>query len=341
MSRGRRKKKKRGKLVLLVLMAAVLVLAGGYLRKHLPKNDKGTKWQEGCFLKVGDVQVDCREGMVYLDAAKSEYEKYYGEEIWDYPVDANGGTMGSLLKENVLEQIVYIKVVCRKADELGIVLSTEELQQVEVQTEAYMEKAADSPLLKYGVNADIVRRIYSDNLLARKTYETATLNVNTEIPDEEARQRKFYSLAVRNYKVDASGEKQPYEGEEAEELKKRMEELLKTAREQKDFYTWAASLTEDTEHLNLCGGAGDFPEELETVLFSLSDGELSDVVWTEEYGYIFYCVSDFDIDATLAVKEKMIYERQKEEFQLLYATWKTAAGVELNEDEWKKIGEER
>ncbi len=339
MSRGRRKKKKNGKAVLLVLTAAALILAACCLWEHMSERDRKTQWQEGCFLKVGDVQVDIREGMVYLDAAKSEYEKYYGEEIWDYPVDANGSTMESVLKEEVLEQIVYIKVVCRKADELGILLSTEELQQVETQTAAYMEKIADSPLKEYGVNADIVRRIYSDNLLARKTYESATLNVNTEIPDEEARQRKFYSVAVRCYKVDASGEKLPYEGEEAEELKNRTEELLKTAQEQKDFYAWASSVTEDIGSLELSGGAGDFPEELEEVLFTLSDGELSEIVWTEDYGYIFYCVSDFDIDATLAVKEQMIYERQKEEFQLLYATWKTAAGVELNEEEWKKIGE--
>ena len=152
-------------------------------------------------LRIGDSQVDYREGMVYLNAVQEDYEQYYGSDIWKYAVDSQGNTMGEVIKEQTLQQIIYSKVVCRKADELGIVLSEEELQTVDRQTAEYMEKIQDSSLLLHGVNADIVRRIYSDNMLARKTFEATTLNVDTDIPDEEAAQHRFYTIAVRNFKT--------------------------------------------------------------------------------------------------------------------------------------------
>jgi len=342
MARGRRVKRRSSFFSKFLVFLLFFAFAGLFFVMqerdggNTPKAPK-TQWQDGCFLRVGTSQVDSREALVYLHAAKTDYEQYYGSDIWTYVVDANGTTIADVLSEQVLEQISYIKVVCQKANERGIVLSTEELNAVERQVADYMKELEGTALLTQGVTADIVRRIYSDNLLARKTFEASTLTVNTDIPDEEARQRSFYTLAIRNHKVDASGNKVAYQGEERAELEARVQKLREQALTQKDFYTWAASITDNAEYLKLSGGPGDFPAELEEALFCLSTGELSEVVETSDYMYLIYCVYDFDIDATLAVKEEMIAKRQAEEFLLLYEDWKMAVGVELNSSEWKKM----
>jgi len=336
-----RREKKRIRIFFARIFVFLLIFAFAafffILREQEQTKQKETNWLSGCFLRIGDTQVDYREALVYLDAAQKDYEQYYGSGIWEYVVDGQGNTIASMLKEQVLEQIIYIKVVCQKANEMGTVLSTEEQEQVDVQVEAYMKKLEGSPLLSEGVNEDIVRRIYSDNLLARKTFEESTLNVDTLVPDEEARQRSFYTVAIRNHKVDSSGVKVAYKGEELEKLRERMQKLREEAMTKTDFYTWAASVTDEAGSLQLSGGAGDFPEELEDALFALSTGEISEVIETSDYMYIVYCVYDYDIDATLAVKEEMIAKRQAEEFQLLYEDWKTVIGVELNAAEWKKV----
>lgn len=339
MSRGRERKKKNTFFARLLVFVVIFVFAGLFfvMREQEAGQSEKTEWQDGSFLRVGDTQVDVREGLVYLNAAMEDYEQYYGSDIWTYVVDARGNTIADVLKEEVLEQITYIKVVCQKASELGTVLSAEELEQVETQVNEYMKKLEGSPLLARGINADIIRRIYSDNLLARKTFEEATLKVDTNIPDEEARQRSFYTVAVRNHKVDASGDKVAYQGEELEELRARMQKLREEALGKEDFYTWAASVTDDASTLKLSGGPGDFPKELEAALFELSTGELSQVIETTDYMYLIYCVYDYDIDATLAVKEKLIAKRQAEEFLLLYEEWKQVIGVELNTPEWEKM----
>lgn len=321
----------------ILLFVVVLVLAAVIFGRKGDDKDKETVWQEGSMLRVGDTQVDYREGMVYLNAVQEDYEQYYGSDIWKYAVDSQGNTMGELIKDQTLEQIIYVKVVCQKADELGIVLSEEELQQVEEQTAAYMEKIQGSSMLLLGVNADIVRRIYSDNLLARKTFEVTTLNVDTDIPDEEAAQRRFYTIAIRNYKIDSTGSRISYEGTELEELQARVESLRQQAVESDNFYKLASANTEDATMLEITGGMGDFPAAYEDVVLALNTGEVSEVIETTDYYYIFYCVTDYDLDATHERKEEIIATRQEEEFQTSYKEWRATTHIEVNEEVWDAL----
>ena len=334
---SRRRNKKSSVWPKIIIFIVVLILSAIIFGRRGEEKPEETKWQEGSMLRIGDTQVDYREGMVYLNAVQEDYEQYYGSDIWKYAVDSQGKTMGEIIKEDTLEQIIYIKVVCQKANELGIVLSEEELQTVDRQTAEYMEQIQDSDLLLHGVNADIVRRIYSDNMLARKTFETTTLNVDTDIPDEEAAQHRFYSIAIRNFKIDASGNRVSYNVNELTELKARVESLHVQAQETEDFYKLAAANTEDATMLEVVGGISDFPEEYEDTVLALNTGELSPVIETTDYYYIFYCVTDFDVDATHDKKEAMIAERQEKEFQARYREWRSGIRIEVNEEVWNAL----
>lgn len=331
-----RKQKQNHRIAGTLLLCGILLLTGCGLLHRGEKDE--TVWTEGSMLRVGNSQIDYREGLVYLQAVQEEYESYYGSDIWMYAVDGRGNTLGELVKQQVLEQIIYIKVVCRQADTLGIVLSDEELLDADRKTEEYMEKMKGTGMELYGISEDIVRRIYQDNILARKTYEFSTLNVNTDISDEEAGQHVLQAIAIRNFKLDASGNRVSYSEEELSELRARMQEIREQARETDDFYKLAASITEDSSMLEITVGRGDLPEEYESQVLSLTTGELSEVIETTDYEYVFYCVTEHDIDATLAKKEKLIAARQKEAFQGFYEQWRQELTIEVNEPVWDSIG---
>ena len=333
----KRNKKKRSIWPVLLLLAVVLVVIAVVFGRKEENEVKETVWQDGSMLRIADTQVDYREGIVYLDAVQTDYEQYYGSDIWKYAVDAQGNTMEQVIKDQTLEQIIYIKVVCQKADELGIVLSEEELQLVDEQTAAYMDKIKDSDLPLHGINADIVRRIYSDNMLARKTYEVITLNVDTDISDEMAAQRRFYTIAIRNFKIDSAGNRVSYEGAELEELKERVNNLRQQALETEDFYKLASGSTEDAAMLEVTGGMGDFPESYEDAVLALNTGEVSEVIETTDFYYIFYCATEFDVDATQEKKEEIIAARQEEEFQTRYKEWRGVTHIEVNEAVWDAL----
>ena len=102
-----REKKTRSTLVVkLLLFVAIFVFAVGFflLREQEQTDKTKTNWQSGSFLRIGDVQVDYREGLVYLDAVREDYEQYYGSDIWKYAVDSHGNTIGTWLKQQVLDQ---------------------------------------------------------------------------------------------------------------------------------------------------------------------------------------------------------------------------------------------
>lgn len=336
---GKRRKKKNAKLwIKVALFFAVFIAVIALFFRGTEEKEKKTVWQEGSMLRIDDTQVDYREGLIYLNAVQEEYEQYYGSDIWKYAVDSRGNTMGEIIKQQVLDQIIYIKVVCKKADELAIVLSEEELLQVEEQTKQYMDKIKGSDLILHGINMDIARRIYADNLLARKTFEVTTLNVDTNIPDEEAKQSRFQTIAVRTYKIDASGKRVSYEGNELTELLSRVEALRSQALTGENFYKLATANTEDSTMLEITGGEGDFPEEYESIVLGLKAGQVSEVIETTDYFYIFYCVTEFDEDATQAKKEEIISLRQEEEFERFYKEWKEQTPMEVNEEVWNAIG---
>ena len=69
-------------------------------------------WQEGSVVRIGDIQVDYREAMLYLQSTKEEYEAMYGEEIWQYELAEDGSTLGEWVKDQTLEQIIYMKIIC-------------------------------------------------------------------------------------------------------------------------------------------------------------------------------------------------------------------------------------
>ncbi len=160
------------------LIVAVLLLAFVACACTQERNKQNIEevWNAGAILKVGSEQIDSSEGLVYLDAAARDYELYYGSEIWDYKVDAEGGEIRDIIKDEVMGSIIRIKLVCSRANELNVYLSEEELKKVDEETAEYMEKIAGSSVLQKGVNENVVRRVYIDNRIARKVYEKVSEN---------------------------------------------------------------------------------------------------------------------------------------------------------------------
>lgn len=322
------------KKVLATILIAALLLGGCSLKKE---EKQGTKWVDGAYLRIGDMQIDYREGLVYLDATRSDYEQYYGSEIWTYTVRADGSTLQDIIKQQVLDEMIYVKIVCAQAEKMNVSLTGDELAIVDAQTEDYMLKLQGSDLLKQGINKDIVRKVYQDNALARKVFEQATLNIDTNISNDEAGQHHVYSFAVRNYKIGSAGERVEYSAEEKAELKARVENMRNDAILSEDFLKYATGVTEDSEMLDVFVGKGSLNSAIEQEVLSLQDGECSSVLETSDYFYVFYCASAFDIDKTMEKKEEIIATRQEEAFEAFYTQWRTETDVELNEEVWQTM----
>ncbi len=320
------------------MLLVLMLLPGGCGALKREENKEETEWIEGAMLKVGDLQIDYREGLVYLDATRREYERYYGTGIWDYKINDKGLLLGNAVKAEVLDSMVYLKIVCSKADEMNVCLTEDELREADKRADEYMKTLEGSRILEMGVNENVLRRIYSDNSLARKVFEQATLNVDTNIPNEYAKQHHFYSIAVGKKKVGVGGEILEFTEEEKAAAREQLGKLKEGWMEAKDLYSYAKTKTEDLTRLDMVIGRGDLDgSSLENALMGMRTGGFTDIIEDGDYYYVFYCMTEFDVDATQEKKEEIIRERQERAFENLYEKWHEETEVLINHAVWDKM----
>ncbi len=330
------------KRVAVVLLFGMLLSAAAGCREEGPKGNiptlggDVTEYMNDTVVTVDGAEVSYREAMLYLQSAKQEYESAYGGEIWQYMLNEDGTTLGEWVKNQTLEQIIYIKIVCAEAKKLGVELDSEEKKLINERTEEYMSNAEYGALALYGIARKDVEQVYTDNALAQKIYDSVTLNVDTDISNEEAAQKHLQSLMLKNYHEDELGNRTALTVLELIATLDRFDTLYAEAQTTKDFYSLAYANSEDKQYLDIRVGEGDLPEEL-SAAYDLKAGEAMQLRAESGY-YIFYCVSEYDEDATIAKKEELIALRQEEAFQELYEEWRAGAKIEINEVLWKAIG---
>lgn len=282
-------------------------------------------------VSVGNNKVYYNETMLYFLFMKAQYESYFGEQIWSYDVGSST-TFEDQAKEEILNLITQTKIIVDKADSYQISLTEEEEATILEKAENYFEGITEADKEKYGFTEDLIRKFYRDNLIYQKVYDAVTMDVDTEVSDEEAKQITVDQILIKTT-TEKDGKDVPMTEAEKKTAYNRAVKLLKDAKETEDFKKLAEANTEDSQ-VEYTFGKGVMVSEFESAAFALKTGEISPIV-ESEYGYhIIYCVSDFNKDATLEKKEEIIEDRQNELFKKLYEGWSENYKVEVKEKVW-------
>ena len=289
---------------------------------------------------VGDVKVYYNEAMVYLRSAQENYETEYGNDIWQCDIFGNGNNFGNLIKDEVMKQITELKIIEKKAKELDITLTEEELADANAYAKEHYEGLTTEDIDQYFVTEELLKKVYMDNMLADKVFETITLNVDTTVSDLETKQITVQDILIYNTDFDNEGKKVELTTEEKELAYEKVSTLLGQAKETDDFYTLAKDNSEaDTIEYTFGrdGGPKDYSDAFEQAAFSLKAGEVSNIITTDYGWHILYCVTDFNEDATTEVKEDIIEQRQIEMFSKLYTEWSADVDVVINSEAWGAV----
>ena len=310
-------------------------------KKNEDKKDSKEETNSGELMAmIGDDHVYYNEVMVYLKSVQEKYETEYGKDIWTADIFGDGKDFGTHIKEEVQKQITELKIIGEKAGELEITLTEDEQAEADAYALKHFEGLSDADIDKYLITKDLLKKVYSDNMLAEKMFETLTINVDTNVSDLEAKQITVQQILIYGTDFDAKGNKVPFSAEEKENALSKANSLLEQAKETTDFYALAEANSE-AETIEYTFGRGEGPKEyskaFEQAAFTLKTGEVSQLISTDYGWHILYCVTDFNKDATTQVKENIIEDRRTKMFSELYTEWSSDYDVVVNSEAWDRI----
>lgn len=291
---------------------------------------------DAVMLTIGDSKVTYSEVMVYVNMIKDKYEPLLSEYIWDFEVDENK-SFEDMAKEEIINQIIRLKIMNEVADDKGIRLSEDEKLEIEDSAAQYLTQITEKQQKQYGINIDIVKTIYEDNFIAQKLFDVVTADVDTKVTDEQSRTmivKQFVALYKGRDKDGNVLKKTEVEVEEAKNsIAKAYEQIVKN---KNDFQAYASNHS-DLDVITVEISKGELDENIEKEVFSLKKGKTSKALDLGDGYYIFECVSPDDEKAGNERADEIVKERQNEMFSKEYDKWLRDTEVLIVTNLWNMI----
>ncbi|MBN2286713.1 MAG: peptidylprolyl isomerase [Tissierellales bacterium] len=217
---------------------------------------------------------------------KNMYEIQYGPDIWTTEIE-EGVTFEKYLKENILETMIFEKMMVQEATKNNISITDEEVEVlVQEYKDSFEDEAAyNESLTTNGLTEDFLRRNIKSNELIQKfvTGYMDGIDVNEDVLKTyyEENQEKFVMIRASHILVNSVEES---------------EDILNQLKDGADFATLAMEKSIDTTSAVAGGDLGYFPrgqmvQEFEDVAFSLEIGEISQVV-PSTFGFHIIMLTD-------------------------------------------------
>ncbi|HAG69795.1 MAG TPA: peptidylprolyl isomerase [Lachnospiraceae bacterium] len=325
-----------------------------------------TDFDENEVFRIEDSSCMKNEVMVYLVNSENSYDILFGPEIWKtklpvgdlspLPTPSVSGnsirvsmenpagsevTLEEKYKETILARLAQIKALNLLAKKRGTLLTDEEQQKIQAAARFYMDSLNEDEKALLDVTVEDIEKMYREYAIADKLYHEVTDNINPEISDDAARTITVGSILVKTYRTDANGNRINYSQEESDKALERAQEIKQKLEEGTEFEVLADSYYNEDSQAEYTFGRGVMPYALETAAFSLSNGEISDIIKTE-YGYhIIKCKSTFNKEETEKNRLSIINKSRQDSFNALYEEFVTTIKSNLNDPLWQSISYEK
>ncbi len=250
---------------------------------------------------------DKQKAMVYLLIAKAEYEKIFGDDVWQMQIEDM--SMEEFVKNNTFSELLQRESMSALAENEGIELSEEQLKALSDATDELYE-SIDAVLLEdYGITKQDIEGVFRARLLSELIFDEIAATVNTEISDSEAKVITVLCVKLDEaYEPNEEGFAELFSGDAVAEV-------------------------------DICRGELEekIGKEAETTVFALEEGEISDIITVGNESYVFKSVSAYDADKTGKNKVVMLEQRRQEAFMATYKSFMDSTEYKTNDKVWNTL----
>lgn len=306
------------------------------------KLESGDITENSTVILVGDTGIKYSEVRNYCYLLKKQYNPSFGDGIWKYSIGEDY-TIGDEAKQEVINMITQLNVIKSVAKEQEITLTADENTDAVQFAEKLVEAASDEDKEKYCLSVQNITELYADNILANKMFYIATDDVDTEVPDDVARQIDVQYIQIITNGTDRNGVAIDMDDKTKREAEKRAKAIRKKAKEAESFKDFAQENTDSSQNeLTIGKDSRELPDNVIDKALTMKKGSISEVLegtaddGTQGY-YIVYCVNDNNEDATYNRKEEIIAENQMDMFKTKYSEWLKDCNVNISQKFWENF----
>lgn len=144
------------------------------------------------------------------------YKNYMGvSDPMSQDIYGNGSTMGDMIKSQTVTTLENMVLAEQKMEEYGVELTDDEKSTISETAKKFLDDNGEEVLEKMGATQETVERYLTLRLIQNKMEPAMSADVDTEVSDDEAAQRKV-QYAMFRAETEAESESEIETGSEAE-----------------------------------------------------------------------------------------------------------------------------
>ncbi len=242
----------------------------------------------GNVFKIGPYSCSKKEFRVYLCNYKNLYGVFDESEMEDESSEklVEGG-----LKSAVLEHLTKVYSLALYARDNDIELTNDEEKNCEKAAEEYYDSLTSEDISYMGVSESDIEKMYKRYALAEKVYVQLMNSVDEEVSEDEARMMEAEVIYVTN-EADAAA-------------------VTKGLQEGATFTSLAQKYSK-ADNIDVTFGRHKYPKEVDKVVFNMENGQVSNMITTEDGYYFFKCINKYNKELSEQNKVNVISERKNE-----------------------------
>ena len=290
--------------------------------------------------EVGDEKITADVANFYARYQQAQFEtnygSYLGDDFWGNEV-SDGKTYEENYKDSIIESLETLYLLDEHKDDYEISLSDDETKSIEDAAKEFSDANDSDTKDVVSGDEETVKKVLELLTIQQKMEKAMTADVDTNVSDDEAAQKKMQYVLFSTKTTDSDGNSTDMSDDEKAEVKKKAEDFQKDAGDAKDFSVFATAAGVEATDLTFDADTTSPNEDLVKAADGLKEGEVTEVIEADEGYYVAKLVSLLDRDATDTKKESIVSQRKSDQYKSLCDEWKKDTDIKVHKKVWNTI----